>query len=84
MKGEWQGKLVASLGVSGEVAPLEFSRLADGQHPQTEEEMVTHRRTAQEYTNCGRLHDKGRRAPGRVGCDLFRSKVCLFDCPCRR
>jgi conjugative relaxase-like TrwC/TraI family protein len=50
VKGEWQGKLAASLGLSGEVAPLEFSRLADGQHPQTEEEMVRSR-TAQEYTN---------------------------------
>ena len=43
VKGEWQGKLAASLGLSGEVAPLEFSRLADGQHPQTEEQMVKHR-----------------------------------------
>jgi conjugative relaxase-like TrwC/TraI family protein len=50
VKGEWQGKLAASLGLSGEVAPLEFSRLADGQHPQTEEQMVR-TRTAQEYTN---------------------------------
>jgi conjugative relaxase-like TrwC/TraI family protein len=50
VKGEWQGKLAASLGLSGEVAPLEFSRLADGQHPQTEEQLVRHR-AAQEYTN---------------------------------
>ncbi len=50
VKGEWQGKLAASLGLSGEVAPLEFSRLADGQHPQTEEQLVRHR-SAQEYTN---------------------------------
>ena len=25
VKGEWQGKLAASLGLSGEVSPLEFS-----------------------------------------------------------
>ena len=50
VKGEWQGKLAASLGLSGDVAPLEFTRLADGQHPQTGEQMVQHR-TAQEYTN---------------------------------
>jgi len=50
VKGEWQGKLAASFGLSGEVAPLEFSRLADGQHPQTEEQLVRHR-SAQEYTN---------------------------------
>jgi len=50
VKGEWQGELVASLGLSGEVSPLEFARLSEGKHPQTEEQMVKHR-TAQEYTN---------------------------------
>jgi hypothetical protein len=30
VKGEWQGKLAASLGLKGQVAPLEFSRLAEG------------------------------------------------------
>jgi conjugative relaxase-like TrwC/TraI family protein len=48
VKGEWQGKLAASLGLSGEVAPLEFSQLADGKNPQTEEQMVRHR-SAMEY-----------------------------------
>jgi conjugative relaxase-like TrwC/TraI family protein len=50
VKGEWQGKLAASLGLKGQVAPLEFSRLAEGVHPQTEESMVLHR-VAQEYKN---------------------------------
>ncbi len=50
VKGEWQGKLAASLGLSGEVAPLEFSRLTEGKHPQTEEQMVRHRE-GKEYTN---------------------------------
>jgi conjugative relaxase-like TrwC/TraI family protein len=50
VKGEWQGKLAASLGLKGDVAPLEFSRLAEGIHPQTEEPMVRHR-MAQEYKN---------------------------------
>ena len=50
VKGEWQGKLAASLGLHGEVAPLEFSRLAEGIHPQTEEQMVRHR-AAMEYKN---------------------------------
>jgi conjugative relaxase-like TrwC/TraI family protein len=50
VKGEWQGKLAASLGLSGEVSPLEFHRLSEGMHPQTEEQMVKHR-LAQEYTN---------------------------------
>ena len=50
VKGEWQGRLAASLGLSGEVAPLEFSRLTEGKHPQTEEQMVKHRE-GKEYTN---------------------------------
>lgn len=50
VNGEWQGKLAASLGLSGEVAPLEFSRLSEGMHPQTEAQMVRHRE-GQEYTN---------------------------------
>ena len=37
-------------GSTGDVAPLEFSRLADGIHPQTEEQMVRHR-IAMEYKN---------------------------------
>lgn len=50
VKGEWQGKLAASLGLSGEVAPLEFSRLTEGKHPQTEAQLVKHR-DGKEYTN---------------------------------
>lgn len=50
VKGEWQGQLAASFGLSGEVAPLEFSRLSEGKHPQTEAQMVKHRPGA-EYTN---------------------------------
>ena len=49
VKGEWQGQLAASLGLSGEVLPLEFSRLSEGQHPQTAEHMVKHR-SGTEYT----------------------------------
>src|ERR1700729_2663769 len=50
VQGEWQGKLAESLGLGGEVSPLEFSRLSEGKHPQTEEQLVRHR-PAQEYTN---------------------------------
>jgi conjugative relaxase-like TrwC/TraI family protein len=50
VKGEWQGKLAKSMGVSGEVSALEFSRLTEGQHPVTGEQMVRHR-IATEYTN---------------------------------
>src|SRR5579885_1097788 len=50
VKGEWQGKLAESMGVSGEVSALEFSRLTEGQHPVTGEQMVRHR-IATVYTN---------------------------------
>jgi conjugative relaxase-like TrwC/TraI family protein len=50
VKGEWQGQLATRLGLSGEVSPLEFSRLADGKNPSTEERMVKHR-AAMEYKN---------------------------------
>ena len=50
VKGEWQGQLATSLGLSGEVAPLEFSLLSEGKHPQTEAQMVKHR-LGSEYTN---------------------------------
>lgn len=50
VKGEWQGKLAHSLGVSGEVSALEFSRLTEGRHPLTDEQMVRHR-VATEYKN---------------------------------
>jgi conjugative relaxase-like TrwC/TraI family protein len=50
VRGEWQGRLAARLGLSGEVSPLEFSRLADGKNPTTDEQMVRHR-VAMEYKN---------------------------------
>ena len=50
VRGEWQGQLAAHLGLSGEVSPLQFSRLAEGKNPSTEEQMVRHR-TAMEYKN---------------------------------
>ena len=48
--GEWQGQLASSMGLSGAISPEQFTRLTDGQHPQTGEQMVKHR-TAQEYRN---------------------------------
>ena len=50
VKGEWQGQLAASFGLSGNVSALEFSRLSEGQHPQTEAQMVK-RRSGSKYTN---------------------------------
>ncbi len=48
--GEWQGRLASKMGLSGAVSPEQFTRLTDGQHPETGEQMVKHR-TAQEYKN---------------------------------
>ena len=50
VKGEWQGKLAESMGLAGEVSAQEFSRLTEGRHPLTDEQMVRHR-SATEYTN---------------------------------
>jgi conjugative relaxase-like TrwC/TraI family protein len=50
VRGEWQGQLAARFGLVGEVSPLDFSRLADGKKPATDEQMVRHR-AAMEYKN---------------------------------
>src|SRR5213594_3076565 len=41
--GEWQGRLAAEWGLVGEVLSEHFSRLAEGQHPLTGEQLVQHR-----------------------------------------
>jgi conjugative relaxase-like TrwC/TraI family protein len=48
--GEWQGQLADRLGLSGAVSKGDFMSLANGQHPQTGEQMVKHR-IASEQTN---------------------------------
>jgi conjugative relaxase-like TrwC/TraI family protein len=48
IQGEWRGKLAEEFGLSGGVGALEFSRLAEGQHPTTGEQLVQHR-VAHEY-----------------------------------
>jgi conjugative relaxase-like TrwC/TraI family protein len=54
VKGEWQGRLATSLGLSGEVTAQEFSRLSEGQHPQTEAQMVRHREAVEYQTASGK------------------------------
>jgi len=54
VKGEWQGRLATSLGLSGEVTAQEFSRLSEGQHPQTELKMVRHREAVEYQTASGK------------------------------
>ncbi len=43
VRGEWQGKLAAEWKLAGEVTEEQFSRLANGQHPESGEQLVRHR-----------------------------------------
>src|ERR1700759_502357 len=47
--GEWQGRLAPRLGLAGAVSEEGFSRLSQGQHPETGEQLVRQRATY-EYT----------------------------------
>ncbi len=50
VRGEWQGQLATRWGLHGEVQEQQFARLAEGQHPETGEQLVRHQ-TAREYVN---------------------------------
>jgi conjugative relaxase-like TrwC/TraI family protein len=50
IQGEWHGKLTGKFELSGAVGAEEFSRLSEGQHPQTSKQLVLHR-TVHEYRN---------------------------------
>lgn len=54
IQGEWRGKLAEEFGLSGAVGALEFSRLAEGQHPATGEQLVQHRIAHEYKTEDGR------------------------------
>jgi conjugative relaxase-like TrwC/TraI family protein len=54
IQGEWRGKLAEEFGLYGVVGALEFSRLADGQHPATGEQVVRHRAVHAYNTEDGR------------------------------
>jgi conjugative relaxase-like TrwC/TraI family protein len=45
LRGEWHGQLAATLGLAGAVSAEAFDRLAEGQHPQTGEQLIQHRDT---------------------------------------
>lgn len=48
IRGEWHGRLAQEWGLRGEVQEEHFQRLANGQHPLTDEQLVRHQ-TAREY-----------------------------------
>jgi conjugative relaxase-like TrwC/TraI family protein len=50
IQGEWHGKLADNFGLSGAVGAEEFARLSEGRHPQTGQQLVSHR-TVHEYRN---------------------------------
>ena len=50
VRGEWQGQLATRWGLHGEVQEQQFARLAEGQQPETGEQLVRHQ-TAREYVN---------------------------------
>jgi TrwC relaxase len=50
IRGEWHGRLAQEWRLRGEVEEEHFQRLANGQHPLTEEQLVRHQ-TAREYIN---------------------------------
>jgi hypothetical protein len=43
VRGEWHGRLAEEWGLKGEVSEEQFNRLANGQHPETGEQLVRHR-----------------------------------------
>jgi len=50
IRGEWHGRLAQEWGLHGELQEEHFQRLANGQHPLTEEQLVRHQ-TPREYVN---------------------------------
>ncbi len=45
--GEWQGRLATRFGLSGDVDGRQFELLSQGQHPQTEQQLVKHRKSSE-------------------------------------
>ncbi len=50
IQGEWHGNLADEFGLSGAVGAAEFTRLSEGQHPETGKQLVSHR-VVHEYKN---------------------------------
>jgi conjugative relaxase-like TrwC/TraI family protein len=54
IQGEWRGRLAEKFGLAGAVGAEEFTRLSEGQHPQTGEQLVRHRAVHEYQTEAGR------------------------------
>lgn len=50
VRGEWQGRLAREWGLTGEVSKEQFARLANGQHPGSDVQLIGHREPF-EYRN---------------------------------
>src|SRR6476660_6377668 len=48
IQGEWQGWLAEQFGLTGAVSAEDFAKLSQGQHPQTDEQLVR-QRSSYEY-----------------------------------
>jgi conjugative relaxase-like TrwC/TraI family protein len=54
IQGEWHGRLADRFGLSAAVGAEEFSRLSEGQHPTTGEQLVKHRKVYEYQTEDGK------------------------------
>jgi conjugative relaxase-like TrwC/TraI family protein len=54
IQGEWHGKLTGKFGLAGAVGAEEFARLSEGQHPETSEQLVRHRKVHEYKTEEGK------------------------------
>jgi conjugative relaxase-like TrwC/TraI family protein len=52
--GEWHGRLAGKFGLAGAIGAEEFTRLSEGQHPQTGEQIVQHRQSHEYQTADGK------------------------------
>ena len=53
IQGEWHGRLADKFALAGGVGAEEFARLSEGQHPQTGEQLVRHRKVHEYQTEDG-------------------------------
>src|ERR1700738_5197182 len=54
IQGEWHGRLAEKFGLAGVVGAEEFACLSEGQHPETREQLVKHRKVHEYQTEDGK------------------------------